>query len=106
MNNLLRYKYPVGRFFVYLNAGISNGYVISETNTLKKEHKIYSSESVEEGVALNETRKYEQGSILGLGTKINRYSFEIRNEKGNGISESSVLKSTTNRYFFLLGYKF
>lgn len=106
MNNMLRYKYPVGSFFVYLNAGISNGYAVSETNTLKTEHKIYSSERVDEGIALNDTRKYEQGYILGLGTKIKRYSFEIRNEKGNGISVSSILKSTTNRYYFLLGYKF
>ena len=106
MNNLLRYKYPVGRFFVYLNAGISNGFAVRETNKLKTEHKIYSSGSVNEGLALNEIRKYEQGYILGLGTKIKRYSFEIRSEKGNGISESSTLKSTTNRYFFLLVYKF
>ena len=106
MNNMLRYKYPVGGFFAYLNVGISNGYAVSETNTLKKEFKIYSSETIGESQALNEIRKYEQGYLIGLGCKYKKCSFEIRYENGNGMSVSSLLKSTTNRVHFLLGYKF
>ncbi|OFX32448.1 MAG: hypothetical protein A2W90_05595 [Bacteroidetes bacterium GWF2_42_66] len=106
MNNMLRYKYPVGNLFVYLNAGISNGFAISEINTVKKESKIYSSERIDEDVILNEIRKYEQGYILGLGTKYKRYSFEVRYENGNGMSVSSQLKSSSNRFYFLLGCKF
>ena len=105
MNNMVRLKYPVGGFFIYLNAGISNGFAISETNYRRDEIKLYSIENIEEGKALNETRKYEQGYILGLGTKIKKYSFEIRYEKGNGMSEYVTLSSPTKRYYFLLGFR-
>jgi hypothetical protein len=109
MNNMVRFKYPVGSLFVYLNAGMSNGYAISGANNKKKEIKFYTTERVETGKALDFTRKYEQGFILGLGTKFKNYSFEIRNERGNGIAKSSKvfdLKSPTNRYYFFLGYRF
>ncbi len=106
MNNMLRYKYPVGNFSVYLNVGISNGYALSESNTVKKELKIYLSERIDESVIFNEIRKYEQGYIWGLGTKYEKYSFEVRYEAGNGMSVSSQLKSSSNRFYFLLGYKF
>lgn len=104
--NMLRFKYPVGNLFVYINAGISNGFAISETNYEKEESKYYSIEKVKEGKALNETRKYEQGLVFGLGTKFKKYSFEMRYEIGSGISTYSALKSSTNRYYFLFGYRF
>ncbi len=106
LNNMLRYNYPIKNCFVYLNTGISNGFAIKETNYLKKEYNWYSDGQVEEGKALDEIRKYEQGYILGIGTKYKRFSFEIRREKGNGLSKSSRLKSNTTGYYFLLGYKF
>lgn len=106
INNMLRYKYPVKGIFIYLNAGFSNGFAISESNYKREESTFYDQFRVEEGKALDEPRKHELGYILGLGSKFKKYSFEIRYEKGNGMSDDSNLKSTTNRYFFLFGYRF
>lgn len=106
MNNMVRYKYPIGDFFVYLNAGISNGFAISETNNLRKENYLYSSQNVQEIKALESTRKYEQGYIIGLGARHKKCSFELRYERGNGMSDASRLQSAISRYFFLLGYQF
>jgi hypothetical protein len=106
INNMLRFKYPVGGMFIYFNAGISNGFVISETNYMKEESKFYTQDIIAEGKALDETGKHELGYVLGLGAKYKKYLFEIRNEKGNGMSEYLDLTSRTNRYYFLLGYRF
>lgn len=106
MNNMIRYKYLIGDYSIFANAGISNGYAIGETNYLKKEYNIYSNESTSEGKALNETRKYEQGYLLGFGTKFRNYGFEFRYEKGNGMSASRQIKATTTKYYFILSYKF
>ncbi len=106
INNMFRYKHPIKGIFINLNAGFSMGYVINESNYKREESKYYTIVRVEEGKALDEMRKYELGYILGLGFKLKKYSFEIRFEKGNGMSEYLNLKSITNRYFFLLGYKF
>lgn len=102
INNLVRFKYPVDNLFLFLNGGISNGFSISETNYKKEESRFRTKESV----ALNDTRKYEQGLILGSGVMYKRFSFEIRYEMGNGMSKYSGLNSSTKRYHFLLGYRF
>jgi hypothetical protein len=106
VNNMLRYKYPVGKLFVYVNGGVSNGYAISENNYRKTETKFYSTESTKEGLAVDGAKRYEFGYILGLGAKLKKYSFEIRYEKGNGMSDFSSLTSATKRFYFLLGYRF
>ena len=106
MNNMLRFKYPVGKFFLFLNAGISNGYAVSETNYMRRESRLFTQVRIEEGKALNETRRYEMGLIAGLGTKFWKFSFEIRYENGNGMSAYTALKSTANRLYCLLGYRF
>ena len=105
LTNMLRFKYPIGRLFVYLNAGISNGVAISETNYSKSDI-VFTTERIEIGKALNDTRKFEQAYILGLGTRYRKYSFDLRYEMGNGMSKNTGLSSTTNRYYFLLGYRF
>ncbi len=106
INTMFRYKQPVGKMFLYLNAGMSNGFAISETNNRKKESKFYSSHSTSDIKALPKTRKYEQGLIFGLGSTFKKYSFEIRYETGNGISDYTDLGSKTKSYYFLFGYRF
>lgn len=106
INNLVRFKYPIGHIFLFLNGGISNGFVVNETNYKKRKSKFYTTDRVVEDLALDDTRKYEQGFILGTGIKYDRFSFEIRYEKGNGMSEYMALNSSTKRYYLLLGYRF
>jgi hypothetical protein len=107
INNLIRFKYPVGHLSIFLNGGISNGFALSETNYKKDVSKYYSStEKVVEGTAIPETRKYEQGLILGTGVKYNKLSFEVRYEKGNGMSDYLDLSAKTKRFYFLAGFRF
>lgn len=105
MNNMIRFKYPVGRQFVYINAGMSNGFAIKEINDRKRETKFYTTEKIEDIKVLDDTRLYEQGYILGLGTKIRKYSFEARFEKGNAMSEYRPLKGISKRYYLLFGFR-
>lgn len=67
LNNLIRFKYPVGKLFLFLNGGMSNGLSFSEINYKRRELKFYSTERVVEEPALASTRKYEQGLLLGTG---------------------------------------
>ena len=104
LNNMLRFRYPVNQFFLYANAGISNGWTIRENNYGREELMSLSIGRVNEGQALAATRKYEQGYLAGLGTQFKRYSLEIRYERGNGISAYSRLNSTTKRFYLSLKY--
>lgn len=106
INNLIRYKYPIRRSFLFLNAGISNAFSIRETNYNKVESKFFGTEKVEEILALNDTRKHEIGLTVGAGIKYNQFSCEVRYKNGNGMSSYPVLNSTTETYYLLLGYKF
>lgn len=106
LNTLIRFKYPIGKLFLYVNGGMSNGFAITETNYKKIESKFYTTEMTEEGLAIDDTRKYEQGWIFGLGAKYNKISLEIRYELGNGMSKYTALNATTKRYYILLGYRF
>jgi hypothetical protein len=106
LNTMVRFSYPFGKTSVFINAGMSNGYALSETNQINVEKKFYSSETNEDFPVLAVTRLYEQGIIAGLGGKYDKFSFEFRFERGNGMSAMMNLDSKTTRYLFLLGYKF
>ena len=106
LNSMLRFKYPFGKTYVFINAGMSNGYAVKEINEVHFEKKFYSSVTTDDEKALNDTRRYEQGILVGLGTKYSKYSFEFRFERGNGMSTMLNLNSLTTRYLFLFGYKF
>jgi hypothetical protein len=103
---MIRYKYPVGNMFVYVNAGISNAFSVDETNYKRVESKFYSEDRIDEDLAMTHVRKHEQGYIIGAGVKYNKLSLEIRYEGANGMSEHKGLTSSVKRYFFMLGYKF
>ena len=104
--NMLRYKYPIGNLFVYANAGFSNGFAISAKNHQIVESKIYDPQIDEKSKALNRSRNYEQGFVVGLGSNFKRYSCEFRYENGNGMSDYSTLNTATFKYYFLVGYTF
>ena len=105
LNNMLRFNYPIGGARIFINAGISNGFAISETQEKEKLIVIGPTEMTETGPALSETRKYEQGFLAGAGVKINALSLQFRYEGGGGMSPFSGLKSNTSRLYFLAGYR-
>ncbi len=106
LNNMIRFNYPIGGGRIFFNVGISNGLAISETNYRKREIRFYATESVEEELGLYVTRKYEQAYILGLGAKYKKFSIELRQQKGNGMSDYTALNSISSSYHFLLGFRF
>lgn len=106
LNNIIRFKYLIGNAFIYADAGISNGYAINEVNKRRFEQTINNTLQITYSKALNASTKYEQGFILGLGTKIKKYSFEFRYEKAGAMSNNDNLRSLAIRYYLLLGYKF
>lgn len=103
---MFRLRYPIGGSYFYLNAGITNGFALTETNNIKLEDINNPSTILDEGSALPYTRKYEQGYIFGLGISFKKISFEIRLEKANGFSAFDDLGSNVTRYYYLLGYQF
>lgn len=106
LNNMARYTVPVGTGFLFINGGISNGFVLSEKNYKKTETYFYSVQgAVSQTKAINETRKYEQGFLLGIGGTVKNLSLEIRMEKSNGVSPYNHLKTGVTRYFALLSYR-
>jgi hypothetical protein len=106
LNNLVRFKQPVGRSFFFANAGISNGFALQSTNINEVESKFYGPVTFEKVRALNEFRKYEQSALLGVGLKHKHLSAELRYERGNGMAKYTVLKSVTNKFYFLVSYSF
>jgi hypothetical protein len=103
LNNIIRYKFPLGNFSVFFDAGISNGYAIHETNFWQRfsDYSVYAPAR-----AISEIRKYEQSYLLGIGSGFKNFTFELRREKGNGITDFETLNSATTRLYFLLGYQF
>lgn len=106
LNSLIRFKYPIGSTFMFINGGMSNGITLRSTNYKKVESTFYFDDKVEEGQMLDRVAKYENGLILGTGLKYNNYSLELRAESGSGMSVYSSLSSKVMRYFFLFGYTF
>jgi hypothetical protein len=106
INNLLRFRYPVGKISIFINAGISNGFSLNEINKKREELYFYGIETIEETPALSRSRRYEQGFLMGTGIKYDRFSLETRHETANGMSTQLSLSSTTRRVYVLLGYRF
>lgn len=106
LNNMVRYKLLIADWIPYLNVGISNGYAINETNYKLREYRAYSTLETSEGKALDQTRKYEQGLIFGLGGKYKHFSIEFRFELANGMSDYEALNSSLRRFYSFLGYTF
>lgn len=105
VNNMVRYRYPIAGFKIFVNAGMSNGFAFSETNKKSTFTKFYSTEINQEGKVLAETRKYEQGLLLGVGAMAGRITGEFRYERANGMSVYPLLSSRVERYFLLVSYR-
>lgn len=105
LNSMIRFKYPVKKIRLFTNAGISIGVLNNATNIRKREIKYYSEESIKNGLAVKGVRELEQRFNLGLGAIFKKISFEFRYEQGNGMAQAIQLTSTTERYYFILGYR-
>lgn len=101
IHSMARYKYFTKKGSFFANIGITNGILISETNYSNEESIFTSSE----GFVFPETRNYELGYLLGLGMNYKRMSFEVRYERGNGVSPFISILSKAERCYFFVGYR-
>jgi hypothetical protein len=104
-SSMFRYRLPDKKFNPFFNAGLFFGLVVNETNQSIIERMFYTQFRITEEKAL-ESRPYDYGYVLGVGTDYNRLSFELRYEYGYGMSNHASLSSITGRSFFIIGYSF
>lgn len=104
LNNMFRYRHPIGSTWLFGNMGVSNGILIQSTNLYQRESGFNSMVTVKN--ALEEIRKYEFGGYIGAGVVWNKVSFEYRYQISNGISAYLTTSSWTRRSFFFLSYSF
>jgi hypothetical protein len=106
INNMLRYTQPIGPVALYLQAGLSNGFLVQETNIKKTETYFFSSFSEKEEKLISETQPHETEILAGAGLRFKNISVGIRYEQGNGPSNNLALKGNVERYYLLVGYRF
>jgi hypothetical protein len=106
LNNMIRYSYPGGKRSFFINAGLLNGFAFGEINKRIDEISAFGEINTYEYKALADTKKYYLGYCMGAGFKYRNYTLEARYEKGQGMSEYVYLKSSIQKYVFLLGYRF
>lgn len=107
LGNMVRYRFFSGKnISTYANFGIINGYALKENSNNRLTKTIFHDvETVTEATAIEDTRKYEQGYIVGIGAKQNRLTGEIRYERGNGMSAYRSLSSTRTSYYLIIAYR-
>jgi hypothetical protein len=106
LNNMLQYSFPVKSMSLNLKLGISNGWNLHETNENIIESVFYSTESTRIVPAIDGTRKYAFGILGGVGGSYKRFSLDIRYEQNSGMSDITVLHSSTKAIYILVGYRF
>ena len=106
INTLVRYARPVKSAHFYLNAGVTNGFIITGSNRFYQLREVGGKDLIGEGLAIPWPRNYEQGYIVGIGGVYKKFFLDIRMEKANGISQIVQVGTYITRYFMMLGYRF
>lgn len=106
LNTMLRYTQPIKEVSIFFQAGLSNGFLVGETNYKKTESWIFSNFSEKEENLISETQPHETEILIGLGTRFKKISLDMRYEQGNGPSTNLALKGNVERFYLLLGYRF
>lgn len=94
------FKKSDSKLNLFMNAGISNGMIIRETNHLE------AGDQRQSWGPYSNTRKFEQGLLAGAGVISGRFSAEIRAEYSTGFSTVAYYPASLNRAYILLGYRF
>lgn len=104
VNNMFRYKIPIGDFQIFANIGLANSFLFGETNYFQLENKF--NNTIKEDKALSETRTWEVGYLMGAGVLWKHFSLEYRYHNSSGMSVFLDLSSWTKRNIIYLGYRF
>ncbi len=105
VNNMVRLKMPLWKASIFFNAGISNGFVIKETNVSTLENEVFGTTQITTQPVLDVTKSHELGLLMGSGLAVGRVSLEYRFEAGSGMSAYISLKSRTVRNYILVGFR-
>jgi hypothetical protein len=99
---MLRYKHSFQNdISVFINAGLFNGYMLLETNSVKEDQMFWGTHTIYD-VPLMETSNYGIGYLAGIGSGFKKYSIEARIERNLLYSDDL----DPIGIYFLLGYKF
>ncbi|MBT1709526.1 hypothetical protein KK062_14890 [Fulvivirgaceae bacterium PWU5] len=106
LNTMVRFKYPVGKVYLFANAGISNGIMLSGSDLQTDVRKLYSNTTVTESKAFdNGVESYELGFLGGLGVRYRRAAFETRYERTQGMINYIGMGARLSKIAFLLSYR-
>ncbi|MCO6358339.1 hypothetical protein [Roseivirga pacifica] len=103
--NSLQFRLFIGNNRLKINGGITNGFVISETNKRFDEITFRSSFRTEEEKAISFTKKHEIGFAFGGGFEFSKYSIDLRHERSNGMTNSGAIITNLRRTYLTLGYR-
>jgi hypothetical protein len=103
LNNMVRYKTPMGKFFVFANPGISLGIGVHSTN-IRHDESIFHPPM--DAPAVYSFRSSEVGFLLGAGVGYKAFSLHLRYEISSGFSATDGLATPTKRLYVLAGYTF
>lgn len=99
-----KYKYPIGKTYIYARFGMTNSIWVFGANQLKAESYFWGTESVKYQNAIENPATWELGWFGGIGVNYKRFSLGIDYESGNGIV--SGVKTKDKKYYILLGFEF
>ena len=106
VNSMVRFNYPAGRAILFVNAGISNSFIVGYSNHMTEERKVFALTETITGPYVEDVRRHEQSWLLGSGIHYGKFFLEYRHQRGNGISLNTKIFSATRVNSFWLGYRF
>jgi len=105
LNNLIRYKFFANNLIIFINGGVSNGFVVNEVNRYIRERTANGEKSSSTGTAFEQTRVWELGLLAGAGLRLNRASLELRAERGMGPFNSAAAAAKVDRFSALFSFR-
>ena len=106
MNNMLRYKFLLNNSAIFVNGGLSSGFLLKDESKLTLFRKYDETETTQvDNVFKIDARKFELGILAGAGFRKNRVSIELRVERGTGPLSEVNSSAHVYRYYALLGYR-
>lgn len=106
LQNMARYRFPVGSIHGFINAGISNGYAIVARSQRIRTTRLANYENVTQGIVFDNPIRLELGYVAGAGAGYEKYGFEFRYERGSGFSPLLQLSSNSTWVYALMSYRF
>lgn len=105
LNNLLRYKFFANNVIIFVNGGMANGIAVNAVNRYVKVRTANGEKSSSTGTAIEDTRKWELGILVGAGVRVNRASLELRAERGMGPLSAVNYAAKVDRFSAMVGFR-